>query len=117
MKRLTSLFLLFLLSLIYSLNLVSCLSQNGAISNDNKEEYETEKSGINFPECKDRERATIDFSEMEYTRPDVEAAISEFDKATYIVTKNELDFSHALTKIKALEAIHVREPGHPEPDP
>ena len=99
-------FLLFLLSLIYSLNLVSCLSQNGAISNDNKEEYETEKSGINFPECKDRERATIDFSEMEYTRPDVEAAISEFDKATYIVTKNELDFSHALTKIKALEAIY-----------
>ena len=71
-------------------------------SEDNKDE-----TTIAVPEYKDYKRGTVDFSEIEYTRPDINEAVIQFDSVCEIIKTNALSYKEQLEKIYELEPSYL----------
>lgn len=111
MKKIIS--LLLLLSLLFSF--IGC-SSNDSDNNNDTNTGNNDQSGdggnnvepvvptIVVPEYKDYGRGSVNFSEITYSRPDLNAIISAFNNATDIVTANEVSVNYQINAIKALEA-------------
>ena len=98
MKKKITLFLVFLITLTLLFALVSCDDTPSEIPSDetgadDKKPPVTDKneSGIVIPDYKEYDRNTVDFSTIEYIRPDIEDTINRFDEVTEILAKDETD--------------------------
>ena len=105
-----------------SLTLISCSDEAEPPFSEGNDEYSPDEEfnssdgdndeNIKVPEYKDHERGTINFSEIEYTRPKIDEVVAKFDAVTEIITENPKDIPYAiqLEKIMSLEAdfIHIK---------
>lgn len=62
------------------------------------------ESEIHVPQYKDYGRGTLDFEDIEYSRPDISKAISDFESTTKLINDNEISYSEQLSKIQELES-------------
>lgn len=86
------------------LALVSCgREKTDANSNGNEDREQTTDNTIIVPEYKDYNRGTLNFSDIEYSRPDITAISANFKKVSESIAQNEGDFEAQLNKIVALE--------------
>ncbi len=113
MKKQISLFLV--LCMLFSL--FSCAAQNNGNGaddgngniNDNtngdsgKQEETNKTPTIVVPEYKDYERGSINFEELIYARPNLQAIIDAFETATLTVSENEKSVESQIEDIRALE--------------
>ena len=104
MSRLIStiIFLAFLSANI--LTLISCSrekSDTGGSEQDDREQNTNDT--IVVPEYKDYNRGTINFTDIEYSRPNIAAIVTDFENVSESIKKNEVSFDYQLGKIIALE--------------
>lgn len=101
--------LLFLFSCIYdgSDPSITPPATDGADGDGTTLEDEKKESTIAVPEYKDYERGTIDFSEIEYTRPDISGVVIEFENVYESISKNEITYDKQLEKIYDLEPSYL----------
>ena len=102
MKRIISAIIILCFSVVGIFGLFSCSYTGTSDSGESEKNGDTENS-VFIPEYKDYGRGTIDFSEIKYSRPDVEKLIDDFGLVCKIIDKNEIDFESQIEKIKALE--------------
>lgn len=103
--RLVALVLVLSLLLASSLALVSCEAPDD--DSDDKDDNETGESSyldkVIFPEYKDYERDTVNFSDITYSRPDINAIITATKDLTAVVEANSLSYDEQLTRVKELD--------------
>lgn len=98
----TILFLAFLSANIFAL--VSCGGEKSDGNDDgNENPGQTSGDTITVPEYKDYKRGTVNFSDIEYSRPNIEAVAADFESVGDYIDKNEADFGSQLNRIVALE--------------
>ncbi len=106
MKRILSLFLS-LTILLFSLLPLSACNQSeippnkppSIDENDKNGDEEKEEAEIKVPEYKDYQRGTVDFENMKYTRPDIDAAVLKISDVAELIDKNELAYEEQLAKL------------------
>lgn len=107
MKKL--ILLLAALSIIISnaLSLISCspydLPDFGMSTDDPEKDDKTPVASVVTPGFKDYERGSVDFSELEYERPDIERVASEISEVARFIKENRLDFDSLVNKIRDIE--------------
>ena len=100
------------------LYLSSCVGNEGSSaknppttenSGDGKGPTEDNKdvTAIAVPEYKDYKRGTVNFSEIEYIRPDINKAVLQFDSVCKIINANTLSYKKQLEKIYELESPYL----------
>ncbi len=122
-RKIISLLLVFILIFSSSLTLVSCNiaedstgdgasgdsgtsgggSGDGSGDTKPKEDYHDK---IKVPEYKDYERDTINFSDITYERPNIDAAISAFNNVIGLIEENTISFEDQIAAIEALEPTY-----------
>ena len=114
MKKLIALFLI--LCMLFSLYACAAPDTDGGNDSSNgngnsntdgengKQEETTDKHPtITVPEYKDYGRGTVNFGELIYARPNLQAIIDAFDAVTLTVSKNERSVEDQIEDIRALE--------------
>ena len=119
MRRLLALLIASILLTFNFLGLTSCEQAGWLIENtppfiDNEDDKKTpendntpktENEGtIRIPTYKDYERNTIDFDNINYKRPCISKAISDFNSVSDTLRSNEIPYSDQLSSIVALES-------------
>lgn len=64
---------------------------------------QTQKNEIHVPQYKDHGRGTIDFSDIEYSRPDFSKIISDFESTASLIKSNGASYEEQLEKVYALK--------------
>ena len=106
MKKLIALFLA--LSMLFSL--CACANKNGGNDSGNDKDENTGSGEVinkvptvAVPEYKDYGRGTVNFEELIYARPNLQAIIDAFDAVTLTITANEKTVVEQIEDIRALE--------------
>lgn len=105
MKRLTSLFLL--LSTLFSF--IACSSGKGGTDADSDLPPVSDNEEINntptvvVPEYKDYQRGTVDYTDVTYSRPNIEAIEAAIDSVTQAIRASDDTFAEQISKISSLE--------------
>ena len=111
MKKLIA--LLLLLCMLFSL--LACSMQGGSSDNDDNTNTDTDTDGgkqdgitdntptVAVPEYKDYGRGTVNFKDLVYARPNLQAVIDAFDAVTLAVKENEIPVAEQIDKIRELE--------------
>ena len=121
MKKLISVLLIFSMLSLTVLFSASCNNtdtppaENGSDSGSNSSENETGTGGeendlpqIIVPEYKDYGRGTVNFSEMSYERPNIEATATAFSALAKEISEQTIEYGAAIERIKALEAPYSK---------
>ena len=110
MKKLLALLLLLVTLLFTSISLVSCLDGGtappSASGGGGGDKYD--KDGIIIPDSSDDARGTVDFSDITYERPDVDAAVKAFEELRRTIEENRTDVSQQIEAIVELEPLYTR---------
>lgn len=132
MKRLVALILASFLFCSNAFLLISCSSpedpgnnssqngnnnqnnENNGNNNNNQNNENNNNSNNNpgqptivVPEYKDYQRGTIDFKDIVYKRPDIDAVILKFNEVTEAIEKSEISFEGQISKIQSIEEDYV----------
>lgn len=101
MKKIFSVLTVLLICLLL---FTGCAGNDGDDDKTSSTETEGEEKGtITVPEYKDYKRGTIDFSKIEYKRPDFEKVVSDFNEVCEAISENSLPFESLLEMTEALE--------------
>ncbi len=116
MRKLLSLLLILATLISVPFTLISCAQvppdntdEGGGITDtpgDNDDSDEPTGT-IVVPEYRDYGRDTVNFADMSYTRPNIEKAVEKFRNVIEIIEKNEIEYTHQLEKIEALDPIYI----------
>ena len=109
MKKLTA--LIILICMLFSL--IACAKRNGGTNEDaGSDNTQNETNSPSFseptiavPEYKDYGRGTVDFKDLVYSRPDIQAAIEAFDALAKDVTDNEKSVTALIDGLYSLEPV------------
>lgn len=107
MKRIFALLLLLVTLSITSLSLVSCIdggTKPPSTDGGGRDEYDTD--GIIKPDSSDNGRGTVDFSDITYGRPDVDAAVKAFEELRSTIEENRVSISEQIEAIVELEPLY-----------
>lgn len=95
------------LSMLFAVSLVLTSCEAPDDSSDDKDDDKTGESSyldkVIFPEYKDYERDTINFSDITYSRPDINALINVTKELTEVVLANSISYDEQLTRIKEFD--------------
>ncbi len=72
-----------------------------------KDNNKEQVSIIAVPDYKDYGRGTVDFSKIEYKRPNISDVIFKFDKVCKLISDNEISYDEQLKKIYELEPDYL----------
>ena len=110
MKKIIS--LLLILSLLLSFSACKKDKDNNGSTNGNGGSDVTDTGPaaptIVVPEYKDYGRGSLNFNEVAYSRPDLEAVIAAFNSVTETVKANEIPLNDQIGAIRSLEAAYER---------
>ncbi len=107
MRKLTAMMLAVILLSLHLICLSSCEGGDGGDNppvepNPDPDSMDT----IVVPEYKDYGRGTVNFSDIYYSRPDIDGAIASFDAVSDSIDKNEIDYGTQLASINSLEECY-----------
>ena len=114
MIRTVKLLAVILVILVSVFAFISCteLPKDPSITDDEKptdkpqDPDKDDNTDIVVPDYKDYDRNAVDYSTIEYKRPDIDEIIKEFERVTEEVTKSESSAKELLASIKSLEPLY-----------
>lgn len=108
MKRITAAILLLVIFTLTALSLVSCLEETippGTDGGKGTDKYD--ESGIRIPEYLGNDRGTVDFADIVYERPDLDAAVNAFNGVTAMIEDNTTELEEQIEAITKIEPLYT----------